>query len=405
MPENDIKKKAEQLSAEVAAAKQQAAQAEQKAASLENEVKEQKTVIDSQKTSIDNLDASVKEQSKTIAELKKQLSERPADFKRDFRAALDEKKAEIEQNMKNGVKNFSVAVELKATVDITTAVINPNQVVGFQADPNIHGAIPAANVFLQVFGIRPRTGGKLTWIEAVAQNSADYISELTANSNKSDVVFAEKTRQFAKIGHYFAISTEIEDWYNQLYNYCVGEGSRMIEAKIDAEICTGAGHDTNFPNKVYGLIGQATPFSALAAGAVDSATIADVILDAADQIKKEGYNANVAFLTWAGYRQLKSLKEATGNYIFDRVNGMLDGIAIFPTTRLSSDEILVADSRCVEVWGGNSYELEFDRDASKDGYNVYFRKAVQTKVPTASKKGLVYVASTTTAIAALDSGN
>lgn len=405
MPENDIKKKAEQLSAEVAAAKQQAATAEQKAASLENEVKEQKTTIDAQKASIDNLDKSVKEQSTTIAELKKQLASRKASGREIFRDALEEKKSAIEAGMKEGRKNFSIDIELKTIVDITTAVVNPNQVLGMQADPTIHGAAYAPNVFLQVFGVRPRTGNKLTWIEATAQNSADYLSELTANTNKSDVVFAEKTRAFAKIGHYFAISTEMEDWFDQLFNYCTNEGSLMVDAKIDAEVCSGAGSDATYPNKVYGLIGQATAFSALASSAIKGATVADVILDAADQIKKEGFNANAAFLTWALYRQLKNLKDDVGNYIFDKLTGMLDGIKIYPTSRLSSGEILIADSSCVEIYGGNSFELEFDRNASLDGYNVYFRKAVQVKVPTAKKKGLIYVASASTAIAALDNGD
>lgn len=402
MPENDIKKKAEQLSAEVAAAKQQAATAEQKAASLENEVKEQKTTIEAQKTSIDNLDASMKQQSATIADLKKQLAGRKASGREIFREALEEKKSAIEAGFKDR-KNFSINIELKQIVDITTAVVNPNQVLGMQADPTIHGAAYAPNVFLQVFGIRPRTGNKLTWIEATAQNSADYISELTANSNKSDVVFAERTRAFAKIGHYFAISTEMEDWFDQLFNYCVNEGSLMVDAKIDAEVCAGAGDDSDYPNKVYGLKGQATAFSALAASAIKGATVADVILDAADQIKKEGFNANAAFLTWALYRQLKNLKDDVGNYIFDKLTGMLDGIKIYPTSRLSSGEILIADSSCVEIYGGNSFELEFDRNASVDGYNVYFRKAVQVKVPAAKKKGLIYVASASTAIAALNS--
>ena len=405
MPENDIKKKAEQLSAEVAAAKQQAATAEQKAASLENEVKEQKTTIDAQKASIDNLDKSVKEQSAVIADMKKQLAARKASGREIFHDALAEKKSVIEAGMKEGRKNFSIDIELKDIVNITTAVVNPNQVLGMQADPTIHGAAYAPNVFLQVFGVRPRTGNKLTWIEATAQNSADYLSELTANTNKSDVVFAEKTRAFAKIGHYFAISTEMEDWFDQLFNYCVNEGSLMVDAKIDAEVCAGAGHDTNYPNRVYGLKGQATAFSALAASAIKGATVADVILDAADQIKKEGFNANAAFLTWALYRQLKNLKDDVGNYIFDKLTGMLDGIKIYPTSRLSSGEILVADSSCVEIYGGNSFELEFDRNASLDGYNVYFRKAVQVKVPTAKKKGLIYVASASTAIAALDNGD
>lgn len=400
MPENDIKKKAEQLSAEVAAAKQQAATAEQKAASLENEVKEQKTVIEGQKTSIDNLDKSVKEQATTIAELKKQLAERPADFKRDFREAFFAKKSEIEGFIKQKADKFDITIELKTIGDISTGSINAVS-LGLQTDPTIHAAVPVGNVFILAFGLRQRTGNKLSWIEATSQNGADYVAELATNNKQSDVAFVEKTRAFGKLATFMTISTEVEDWFEQIYNYCVNEGARLIEDKLDTEICAGAGSDASQPNKIYGLKGAATAFAALAAHAVDKANIADVIFDAVDQIAKAGYKANAAFLTWAGLRQLKALKDDNGNYLYDRVSGMLDGVRIYPTTRLSSGEILVADTLCAEIYAGNSYELEFERKADIDGYKVYFRKAAQVKVPTPKATGIIYVASTTTAIAAL----
>jgi len=400
MPENDIKKKAEQLSAEVAAAKQQAATAEQKAASLENEVRELKTVNEGQKTEIDNLDKSVKEHATTIAELKKQLAERPADFKRDFREALLAKKSEIVSFVEKKADKFAISIELKTIGNISTGSIS-SQSLSLQSDPTIHAAIPVGNAFILALGLRQRTGNKLSWIEASSQSGADYVAELANNANQSDVAFVEKQRAFGKIATYMTISTEVEDWFEQLYNYCVNEGARLIDAKVDAEIYSGAGSDATYPNKVYGLKGAATAFSALASHAVENANIADVIFDAVDQIAKEGYNADVAFITWAGLRQLKSLKDSNGNYLYDRVSGMLDGVRVLPSTRLSSGELLIADTNCAEAYAGNGYELEFVRDGAIDGYKVYFRKAVQVKVPTPKAKGLIYVASTTTAIAAL----
>ena len=128
---------------------------------------------------------------------------------------------------------------------------------------------------------------------------------------------------------------------------------------------------------------------------------ADVIFDAVDQIGKEGFHANAAFVTWAIFRAIKSLKDDNGNYLYDKISGMLSGIKIYPTTRLSSGEILVADTNAAEVYAGNSFELEFIRNGAYDAYDVYFRKAAQTKVPTPNKKGLIYVASVATAITAL----
>jgi HK97 family phage major capsid protein len=398
--ENEIKTKAEQLAAECAAAKAEAAAATKAAEELRKDVEAKTATIDEQKQSIDNLDKSVKEQKSALEALRKQLSERPTDLKRAIRDAFYANESAIRDFVKKAADKFDVTLELKEAASITTASIVPNNFLGIAVDPTIHAAVPEANAFLIEFGIRPRTANKLGWIEASTESGADYIAELAENKNKSGVNFVEKSRGFAKIGTYITISTEMEDWFEQLHNYCVNEGVRLIEAKLDAEIYSGAGSDAA-TGKVYGIKSSATPFAALAAKSIENANIADVIFDAADQIRKAGYHANVAFVTWPEYRQLKSLKDKNGNYIFDQVNGMLDGVRIRTSDRLADGEILVCDSSCVEVYGGSSYELEFERNASVDGYTVYFRKAAQTKVPTPKKKGLVYVASVTTAIAAL----
>lgn len=398
----DIKMKAEQIAAEMAAAKAEATEAKAEVATLKAEIEQKGADLDAAKTSINNLDVSVKEQAKTIEALRMELSARPADFKRDFRRAFYAQKDAITRLVNEKKDQFNINVELKNVVSIgTNTAISGADFLGVQVDGNIHATPAAANAFIVAFGLRQRTGNKLGWIEATSQNAADYVAELAQNTNKSDVTFVEKTRAFGKIATYMVISTEMEDWFDQLYNYCVNEGARLIEAKLDAEIYGGAGSDATYPNKLYGLKGAATAFSALAAGAIPSANVADVLLDAADQVKKAGYNANVAFLTWANYRVLRNLKDANGNYIFDQVNNLLNGMRVYPSDRLTSGEALVADTTCAEVYAGNSYELEFQRDGAYDAYNVFFRKAAQVKVPTPKAKGIIYVASVTTAIAAL----
>ena len=66
--------------------------------------------------------------------------------------------------------------------------MSPNNFTSVAVDPTIHAAVPVANAFLVAFGIRPRTANKLGWIEATSQNGADYVAELAANTNKSDVI-------------------------------------------------------------------------------------------------------------------------------------------------------------------------------------------------------------------------
>lgn len=369
--------------------------------SLQDKLTEAKSDTEAKEKEIENLDKSVKSLK---AEIEKLGKERViTDFKSAFRAALEEKKDVIKENFDAQKNNFSIDVELKNVSDIGTGLVSPNNFLSVAVDPTIHAAAPVANAFIVAFGIRPRTANKLGWIEATAQNGADYVSELAANTKKSDVSFAEKTRRFGKIAHTMRISTEFEDWFEQLYNYCVNEGVRMILNKLDQEIWNGLGADSGAgtsPDKIYGLKSQATAFSAL--GTYQDATIADVLFDAAAQIAKEGYNANVAFVTWADYASLRGIKDAAGNYIFDQARSQLGGLRIYPTGRLSAGEAFVADTTCVEIFAGHGYELEFIRNGVYDAYDVFFRRAAQTKVSTPNKKGLIYVASVTNAKGAIN---
>ena len=401
----EIRQSAEQAKTEAQAAKAAAEAAKAEAKAAKDELASKTAELKTAQTNINNLDKSVKEQAQTITELKKALdASKSVTFKADFRRALEAVRPEIEKQVGAKADKFEVKLELKTVYDIGTSQISPNNRLGVADDPTIYAAIPVANAFILAFGIRPRTGNKLGWIEASSQPVVDYVAELAQNANKSDVSFVEKTRAFGKLATWMRISTEFEDWFEQLYNYCVNEGVRMIEAKLDEEIWKGVGADSGAgtsPNKVYGLKSQATAFSALASHAVAKANAADVIFDAMDQIAKEGFHANAAFVTWAIFRTIRSLKDENGNYLYDRVSGMLSGVRLFPTDRLSTGEILVANTNCAEVYAGNSYELEFIRNGAYDAYDVYFRKAAQTKVPTPNKKGLIYVASVATAIAAL----
>ena len=360
--------------------------------------------VKEQEKSIENMDKTIQDQQKELEALRVELKGKtPTDFKSAFRAELEKARPVMEKAFAEEKHNFSLDIELKTVYDIGTGsnTLTANTFLGVGVDPNIAAAPIVPNAFIAAFGIRPRTANKLGWIEATAQNGADYVSELASvASNKSDVAFAEKTRGFAKIAHTMRISTEFEDWFEQLYNYCVNEGVRMIWNKIDDLICNGGG-SSSYPLQIWGLDGsdQHTNFSAL--GTYQDATVADVIFDAAMQIAKEGYNANVAFVTWALYAQLKGLKDANGNYIFDQARSLLGGIRVYPTARLSSGEIYVVDTTCVEVYAGNSFELEFIRNGLYDAYDVFFRKAVQVKVSTPAKKGVIYVAAAATSQAAI----
>ena len=393
----------EKAAAEKAAAEVKAAQDALKAAQEK---------IDAQEKNIDNLDKSMKALQATADDLKKQLKEKAiVGFKAEMRSVLEEHKDEIQKMFDSKAKAFDITLELKTVYDIGTGstTINPNNFLGVGVDPTIHAARPAANVFIEAFGIKPRTANKLGWIEASSQNGADYVAELAQNTNKSDVSFVEKSRKFGKIAHTMRISTEFSDWFEQLYDYCVNEGTRMILAKLDTEIWQGLGNDTAnagtgaSPDKIYGIKNYATAFSAL--GAYEDANVADVAFDAAMQIAKKGFNANAVFVPWAVYAKLFNLKDKDGNRLFNQATQMLGGMRVYPTTKLaatSGGEMLVADTGCAEVFAGNSFELEFIRNGAYDAYDVYYRRAAQVKITTPGAYGLIYVAALDTAVAAIN---
>lgn len=383
---NAMRESIEKAAVEKAAAEVKAAQDALKAA---------QESIEAQDKSIDNLDKSMKSLQSTIDDLKKSLAEKQVqDFKSAFRAELEAHKPEMEEMFKTKA-DFSVTLELKTVVDIGTTVVSPNNFTSVAVDLTIPPVTPASNPFILAFGIRPRTANKLGWLEPAAQNGADYVAELAANTNKSDVTFTEKSRKFGKLAHTMRISTEFSDWFEQLYNYCVNEGVRMILAKLDQEIWNGLGNDTAnagtgaSPNKIYGVKSQATAFSNL--GTYVDADLADVIFDAAMQIAKEGFNANAVFCTWAEYATLLNLKDKSGNKLFSQASQSIGPMRVYPNGRMSSGELLVADTSVVEVYGGRSYELEFIRNGVYDAYDVYFRREAQVKVTGPNQKGLIYV--------------
>ncbi len=395
--------KAMRESIEKAATEKAAAEAK----ALQEQLKAAQETIGAQEKSIDNLDKSMKSLQSTIDDLKAKLAERQIkDFKSAFRAALEAEKPNLEKMFESKADKFAIELEVKTVYDIGTGLVSPNNFTSVAVDLTIPPVTPTANAFILAFGIRPRTANKLGWLEPSAQNGADYVAELAANTNKSDVSFADKSRKFGKLAHTMRISTEFSDWFEQLYNYCVNEGVRMIEAKLDEEIWKGLGNDTAnvstgaSPDKIYGIKSQSTAFSGL--GTYEDANIADVIFDAAMQAAKEGFNANAVFCTWAEYATLLNVKDKDGNRLFNQATQTIGGMRVYPNGRMSSGELLVADTGCAEVFGGNSYELEFIRNGVYDAYDVYFRRAAQVKVTTNNKKGLIYVASVATAAAAIN---
>lgn len=367
----DMKKQLESLEQKAASFKERAEAAEQKAATMEE--------------NINNLDASVKAQQEVIDGLKASLKEKKEmTFADALKSALEENKERIEKMFAEKSAGSSVRMDVKMTASGTGT-----QAYGTGVDPVVGSMPHTTRAFLAAFGEENVNADKAAWLDGTFTNNADYVEELAAATD-SDATANEVIRQFGKIATRLLLSSELKDWMSEIYAWAQGEGLEFINDKVDSEVWNGAGNDTNAKRKIYGLKSQATAFAKV--GTYADATVGDVILDAVAQAKKNGYAANVAIVSFATEAELKGLKDKNDNYIYNQLTGMFGQVRILASAAIGENEILVADSRCAKVLRRPSIEVEITRDADLDGWKVNLRKSAQTKVKTAHKKGLIYVA-------------
>lgn len=395
--EAKMEKEIMELKQSLTAAQNEAKAAKDAADAMKADLKSAQETAEKQATEINNLDESVKSQQKTIDELRKMINEAPKTYRKAMRDALESKKAEIAEFIKDGKGSFTVEFKL-ATTSLTPAGTNYVS-YGVQQDQTIHAVPVLGNAFLLAFGTKAMDGARIAWVEASTTKNVGYVEELAENTNKSEVTFIEKQRRAAKIATYMEISSEVENWFEALYDFCVNEGERLIMSDLDAKVWDGDGSDAGNPTHIYGVKGVATAFDKL--GTYANAHEGDVIIDAVAQIRKAGFAANVAIVSYATEATLKGLKDSSGNYIYDKVKGMIGQVTIIPSAKLEDAEMLIADTSCVDIFLANFYELEFSRKASHDAWRVDFRRRGQVKVTGPKAKGIVYVADKATAVEAI----
>ena len=386
---DEMKRQLETLEQKAQSAEDRAKAAEQKVAEKEQEIK---TAQDN----INNLDASVKSQQAAIETLQAQLKkEKVQSFGDAVKAALEENKDRIEKMFAEKSGGASVRMEVKMTAAGVGA-----SAYGTAVDRQVGSAPHVARAFLAAFAEEIVNADKAAWLDGEFTSAADYVDELTAAAD-SDATANEVIRQFGKIATRLLLSSELNDWMNEISNWAQGEAVEFINDKIDSEVWNGAGADTSAATKkkIYGLKGQATAF--MKVGTYADANVGDVILDAVAQAKKNGYVANVAIVSFETEAELKGIKDKNGNYIYNQLTGAFGPVRVLPSAAVGAGEILVADSRCARVLRRPSVEIEITRDADLDGWKVNVRKAAQTKVKSAHKKGLIYVADKNAAITAI----
>ena len=359
--------------------------------SAQAELKAAKETAEKQSQEINNLDASIKAQQATIESLRKMVNEQPMTYRKAMREALESKREEMAVFMKDGKGSYTVEFKLNGGNNYVS--------YGVAQDAQVHAVPVLGNAFLLAFGTKSMDGARISWIEASTTKNVGYVEELAENANKTEVVFTEKQRRAAKIATYMEISSEVENWFDVLYEFCVAEGERLIMSDLDGKVWDGDGSDNANPTHIYGLKNVAATFKKV--GTYSNPTEGDVLIDAVAQIRKAGYAANVAIVSYGTEATLKGVKDKNGNPIYDKVKGAIGQVAILPSDKVQDGEMVIADNSCADIFLANYYELEFSRKASHDAWRVDFRRRAQVKCATPKAAGIVYVANITTALEAI----
>lgn len=358
-----------------------------------------KTTVEEQKTSIDNLDQTINEQQATIKALEDKMKAKAAStFFGALRLAMEGKRDDIKALL---AKNDG-SLKLEFKVDTQTSDI-ANIAYNVPVDTSINAARAMPNVFYETLAKDTVSAMQFNWLEGQYTDATGYVDELQAPGDSKAAV-TERTRKFGKIAAHLLVSSEVADFFEEVYNWARNTAQAKILQFADGEILNGIGADSGAgtsPKKVYGLKSSATAFTATGAK-YKSATIADVILDAQMQAASHGFNLTQVYVSYADFANIRGLKNANGNYLYNEVTGLLGGLRILPTTRLTAGQMLFIDSTVVRLKERPVWELEIVRNAAKDGWDVYVRKALQTLVKGNDVNGVIWVASVATAIAAIE---
>ena len=370
-----------------------------------DEIKAKQAKIDEQEASINKMDQTIKSQQETIDSLKKRLEAKAREtFMGAFKAAVEERKEDIEALLKQNSGSLKLTFDFneqeQKDASITVADDITRIAWGTTLDTTIAADRVPANVFYEAFGKDTINGLFFNWLEGTYTDATDYVDELAAMAD-SEAKAEEKTRRLSKFGAHLLVSSEVTDFFTALYDWARGKGQQKLIEFADKEIFNGAGADTSASTqkKIYGIKSQATAFNAL--GEYADPTIADVLLDAIAQAKKEGFNANAAFVSYADEASFRGLKDKNGHYLYNEATGMLGALRILPSRQLASGKVLVADLSVVRIKERPTYELEIVRNAKLDGWDIYLRKAIQTLVKGPDKKGLIWIDSISAAITAI----
>ena len=403
--EKELETKFEALNAEIEALKGEKAALEQSIA----DAKADKATIDEVKASIANLDESINkiyEQMKEHKGERKSVSDAICETieSEDFKKAV----ADVVEG-----KRASARMEVKLD---TTAMTG--SILRTMGDTEVNADAQARLVFLGSINRKdvPQDKSRVLWIEGSFTDNTNYVGEGSAVGSADGASAQEYTRGLAKIAAKLPFTREVSTDLSYFLNWARAEAIKAIQNKVDTEILSGSGADTNSSTQklIYGIIGQgSTAFSASTAGCAGKFTAPNLInlIDAIDaQVAKstnDAFFADRIYMNPSDFAIYKNMTGTDGHLLFEVNGGIYTfmGKTVVRSNKITAGTLLVADSGVFDLYEKLGFEIEIERVASTDSYVMYLRWRGQLVVPSNKKKAVIYVSNITSAFAALTAGS
>lgn len=400
----------------IEAAEQKAATAEQKAADL---AKNYNTTAEELKKAQDELVEIKREANEKINLLQKSIEaitssmESKRDGERTFVEAFADALNTTE--IKSALQSIASGNRAVATGEVEVKLDTSNtsaDVVRTVPSTNVYADAVARTAFMGLFGTPinvPQDKNRIMWNDGAYTSNAGYVEEL-AEATADTASLEANYREVAKIGAYLPFSAEMAEDFGYFLAWAQARALQNLMAKIDTELLSGDGNDTNAKKHIYGLKAQgATAFNAATAGlatAIANANIADLIAAAKAQAQKateDQYIPDVVSMNPSMVAKVRALKNTIGDYLYVLPNGqmMIHGMRINETSKLGDKEILLTAGNSLQFHQKRNVTIEIERVQKTDSFNLNIWWRGQALVPTSAKKGNIYIADADTALAAI----
>ena len=381
-------------------------------AALEQSIdaKTDKATIEEVKASIANLDESI---NKLFEQMKEKKASKATVSEAICRTIESDEFKQAVADVVDG-KRVSAKMEVKiATSDMTGSILRT------MGDTEVNADAQGRLVFLGSIRRKdvPQDKSRVLWLEGSFTDNTNYVGEGSAVGSADAASVSEVTRGMAKIAAKLPFTREVSTDLSYFLNWARAEAIKAIQNKVDTEILSGSGADTNSSTQklIYGIIGQgSTAFSASSAGVAGAVANANFwnLIDAIDaQIAKgtnDAYFADTIYINPSDFAKYKNMVDANGRLLFEYNNGGIYtflGKQVIRTNKMTAGTLLVADKSVFDLYEKLGFEIEIERVASTDSYVMYLRWRGQLVVPSSKKKAVIYVSNIATAIAAITAGS